>query len=299
MRLLATPLVLAGIAIAGALGPAQAQVDRPADPKAQHAAPQPRWVRVVAAEDLVGRSLTDSKGREAGRIHAIVLDLDQGAAIYALVGTGGALDFGDAFVPVPFSVMKVARDGTVRMTVEADALNKSPRLDEAQFSRLNAHDRMKEIYGRYAVPLPSGFVVPPSRKRDDHPNRYLLVRPGQTAALDDQVRAAELRGQRVESVSGDTVGEINRVMLDAGNGRIAYVVLSVGGFLGLGEEWAPLPAQALEWSQTHDAYQVSGGAVATTQLRKFRGGDVPVRVRRADLQTLYDRYGVTPYWAAG
>lgn len=47
--------------------------------------------------------------------------------------------------------------------------------------------------------------------------------------------ADTLEGDRVVNLTGEDLGKITDIMLDVQRGRIAYAVMSVGGFLGIGE----------------------------------------------------------------
>lgn len=49
----------------------------------------------------------------------------------------------------------------------------------------------------------------------------------------DVMAAATLDGNKVISSDGEDIGKIKDIMLDVGSGRIAYAVLSSGGFLGI------------------------------------------------------------------
>jgi sporulation protein YlmC with PRC-barrel domain len=57
--------------------------------------------------------------------------------------------------------------------------------------------------------------------------------------------ADSLIGDKVVNAKGDELGEIDAIMLDVQNGRIAYAVLSSGGFLGMGEKRFAIPWGAL------------------------------------------------------
>ena len=37
------------------------------------------------------------------------------------------------------------------------------------------------------------------------------------------------------------IGSLERVMIDKISGKVAYAVLSFGGFLGMGEDYYPMP----------------------------------------------------------
>ncbi len=55
-----------------------------------------------------------------------------------------------------------------------------------------------------------------------------------------------MEGTEVYRSDGDKVGTIERVMINKRSGQVAYAVMSFGGFLGIGEDYYPLP-----WSLPH------------------------------------------------
>jgi hypothetical protein len=50
----------------------------------------------------------------------------------------------------------------------------------------------------------------------------------------------KVEGSAVYRSNGEKVGRIERVMIDKINGKVAYAVMSFGGFMGIGED-SPLP----------------------------------------------------------
>lgn len=64
-------------------------------------------------------------------------------------------------------------------------------------------------------------------------------------------RASKLVGMDVENRSGEKLGKIEDLVVDMNTGRISYAVLSVGGFLGVGEKYIAVPPSAFEFS-AHD-----------------------------------------------
>jgi len=57
--------------------------------------------------------------------------------------------------------------------------------------------------------------------------------------------ASSFEGETVLNHQGETLGEIEEIMLDVTHGRIAYAVLAVGGFLGIGEKYFAVPWSVL------------------------------------------------------
>ena len=59
------------------------------------------------------------------------------------------------------------------------------------------------------------------------------------------ISASKVNGTDVYNSQGDSLGSIYDVMIDKRSGEVAYAVMSFGGFLGIGEEYSPLPWSAL------------------------------------------------------
>lgn len=61
-----------------------------------------------------------------------------------------------------------------------------------------------------------------------------------------EYRASKLVGVNVYNQANDKIGEINDVILDK-SGKVASVVLGVGGFLGMGEHNVAVAFDKLKW----------------------------------------------------
>jgi sporulation protein YlmC with PRC-barrel domain len=57
--------------------------------------------------------------------------------------------------------------------------------------------------------------------------------------------ATTLTGNRVRNSAAEDLGRIEEIMIDVPTGRVAYAVLSFGGFLGIGDKLFAVPWQAL------------------------------------------------------
>lgn len=58
--------------------------------------------------------------------------------------------------------------------------------------------------------------------------------------------ASTLAGNSVQNAAGDNLGTVDEIMIDIPAGRVAYAVLSFGGFLGLGDKLFAVPWSALK-----------------------------------------------------
>jgi hypothetical protein len=105
----------------------------------------------------------------------------------------------------------------------------------------------------------------------------------------------KVEGTAVYGADERKIGSIQRIMLDKVSGKVAYAVVSFGGFLGIGEDYYPLPWSNLKYDTRLNGYRVN---VTEDQLRgapKFnqhQGWDWSDRT--AD-RRVYDYYK-TPLW---
>ena len=64
------------------------------------------------------------------------------------------------------------------------------------------------------------------------------------------VPASKIIGETVVNRQGENVGKIHELLIDAKKNRVAYAVLSFGGFLGMGNKLFAMPWEAFEFSAT-------------------------------------------------
>ncbi len=57
--------------------------------------------------------------------------------------------------------------------------------------------------------------------------------------------ASTLAGDQVQNSAGEDLGKVDEIMIDIPAGKVAYAVLSFGGFLGMGNKLFAVPWSAL------------------------------------------------------
>jgi sporulation protein YlmC with PRC-barrel domain len=89
------------------------------------------------------------------------------------------------------------------------------------------------------------------------------IAKSETASL---IAASKVEGTNVYNSRGDALGSIHDVMIDKRSGKVAYAVMSFGGFLGMGQNYHPLPWQTLHYDERH------GGYVVDVQAERLQAG---------------------------
>ncbi len=71
------------------------------------------------------------------------------------------------------------------------------------------------------------------------------------------IASDKVEGTPVRRSDGEKIGTIERVMIEKRSGKVAYAVMSFGGFMGLGEEYYTLPWGVLKYNTQLDAYELN------------------------------------------
>ena len=104
-----------------------------------------------------------------------------------------------------------------------------------------------------------------------------------------------VEGTAVYNDSGEDIGRIERVMIDKRSGKVAYAVMSFGGFLGLGSEYYPIPWSKLAYNSELEGYQIN---VTMQELLnsplKLESGDEEVP-KIEEERALFNYYGAPFY----
>lgn len=108
--------------------------------------------------------------------------------------------------------------------------------------------------------------------------------------------ASSLEAEKVVNAQGETLGEIEAIMLDVRGGRIAYAVLAVGGLLGIGEKFFAIPWRSLTLDTDNKQFILD---VDKERLKNAPGFDKdhwPAMADRSWATQVHTYYGTPAYW---
>lgn len=110
--------------------------------------------------------------------------------------------------------------------------------------------------------------------------------------------ATTLIGDDVRNLEGENLGEIEDIMIDVEAGRIAYAVLSFGGFLGIGDKLFAVPWSAMTLDIDEKAFILDIDKEMLEDAPGFDKDDWPETISEDDtwLLTVYEYYEREPYW---
>lgn len=120
----------------------------------------------------------------------------------------------------------------------------------------------------------------------------MTTQTGHTRAI----RAKKVIGTAVVDGNGDRIGQIEDIVLDKLSNDIMFAVVGLGGVMGMGEKYHPLPWSVLDYNETEDSYAIPQTkaelqtAPADTMDELTRGDGLAFRDKT------YAFYNAQPYW---
>lgn len=110
------------------------------------------------------------------------------------------------------------------------------------------------------------------------------------------IAANKVQGTSVYNAAGDSLGSIEDVMIDKLSGKVAYAIMSFGGFLGIGNQYHPLPWSILHYDTSMTGYVVNLDKNQLEGSPAYDVGQDPAWGDRDYERRIHDYYGVGPYW---
>lgn len=98
-------------------------------------------------------------------------------------------------------------------------------------------------------------------------------------------------GMAVIGRNGEKIGTIHSFMIDPQSGRIALAVVSLGGFLGLGESYHPLPWPLLAHNEAKNSFAINADDAVLKGGPTFKSGTEP-DFDRTYIDRIWNYYGI-------
>lgn len=108
--------------------------------------------------------------------------------------------------------------------------------------------------------------------------------------------AKSLIDTSVVNRSGEDLGKLEEMMIDLNSGRVAYAVISFGGFLGIGDKYFALPFEALTVDTDDEKIVLDVEKEILENAPGFDKDNWPKGTEHAWLVDVYNYYGYRPYW---
>jgi sporulation protein YlmC with PRC-barrel domain len=112
------------------------------------------------------------------------------------------------------------------------------------------------------------------------------------------LQATAVIGNKVVNPAGEQLGNLKELVIDLEDGRIAYAVLSFGGFMGMGDKLFAIPWEALVPNPQDRTFILDVEKEVLKEAPGFDKDHWPdnAQYEAGWLRDIYEYYGYSPYW---
>ncbi|MEZ4869173.1 MAG: PRC-barrel domain-containing protein [Caldilineaceae bacterium] len=181
--------------------------------------------KLIRASNLVGYNFQNVDGQVSGQIKDLLIDTGTGQVLYATLEYGGFLDIGDTELPVPLSAFVWGSRDQLVLNFDEQSLQNFPDLGTnwPDLTNANWNDQVANFWN--SIGIDPGFDA--------------------TQLSGSVAWASDLMGYGISDV-GYGAGTIEDMLVDLGEGRVKYVLLSFPNANLANGEWIAVPFIAFD-----------------------------------------------------
>lgn len=276
-------------------------------------APKLRRVSEITGKMASGTNVVGSDNQKLGDIDHLAIDLNSGKVAFAVISSGGVAGVGGTWRPVPLKAIKFSElNDPAQLNVAKAEFESAPSIDRDSWNKLTENEFRTTVHKHYKIEIDVDRDRDRDRDRDgdrdlsrstERETTRTTTTTSTTAKANtgtwNLIRSDECIGMKVSNPQDENLGEVNDLVCDLNQAKIAYVVLGFGGFLGMGEKLFAVPWQALNLDQAEKEFVIN---VDKDRLRDAPGFDRDRWPDMADVrwtQTVHGFYGTQPDWVYG
>lgn len=254
----------------------------------------------IDGEKLIGRNIKNPDGDTIGEVSSVLIGRD-GKIEAVIVGVGGFLGIGQRDVAIDWDELEIRDNGqTVLASMTKDQLKALPEFRYAEDVN-RERERMAARNGaapNMAAPSMAGRTTTdartptdmrtaatgaqvraenrdaaPAARTDNTTTVAVVAVPVEIDPKLGNMRAEQLIGKDVVNAQGDTVGEIEDIVIDKSSNKAVHAVVSVGGFLGIGDKDVAIPFSELRMGQDNAILMSQATEEQLKQLPAYKKDD--------------------------
>jgi len=275
----------------------------------EHSMRAERLGRAQKASEIIGMEVQNYQGEKLGKVDDLALDVESGRIVQVILSTGGFIGIGDALHAVPpGAVHHDVVNKVIRLNADKETLKAAPKFEMSKWAECCESNQVSEVYRYYGErPYFTGVPVMDNTPKSERTRSIDAARnAGQNwkageyrshgSHLGYVQKASKLMGTPVKNLQDEKLGKIENFAVDLSAGRIIAVIVSSGGFLGMGDEWSAVPPTALKFNTERDTLQLDASKETLSSAPHFKSNQWPDLGQPGYADGVYRAYRVEPYF---
>jgi hyperosmotically inducible periplasmic protein len=256
--------------------------------------------------DVIGMQIKNYDGESLGKVDDLALDLESGRIVQVIVSSGGFIGVGDRLTAVPPGALHHdVTNKVLHLKATKEQMKGATEFKNASWTDSFDTNQLSAVATYYGQESGTGFIhhdgtfdrtkPAPTRNTDGTWNkeRHGMI---PSSRLGHVQRASKLMGMTVKNQQDEKLGKVENILVDVQSGRIVAVVVSSGGFIGMGNELSAVPPTALSFNTDRDTIQLDATRDVLVAAPHFKADQWPDFNEPAYSDSVYRAYRVEPYF---
>lgn len=289
--------------------------DRPVyarDRLAQPLSQGDRLHSAAKASDIIGMTVKNNQGEKLGTVEDLALDMESGRIVQVILSTGGFVGVGDRLTAVPPGALHHdVANKVLHLDANKEKLKSAPEFKTDKWSENCDANHLSAVYTYYGQEPAFRFIhkgdnldgtanTTSARNADGTWSKNRLTGGNQwmipAARLGQIQKATKITGLPVKNLQDEKLGTVDNLLVDVQAGRILAVVVSSGGFLGVGDELSAVPPTALRFNAGNDTLQLDTTKEMMSAAPHFKSDKWPDFSQPMYSDSVYRAYKQEPYF---
>jgi len=296
------------------------KTDRPDYTRQRLARPQADRLNGAAkASDLIGMTVKNYQDEKLGKVEDLAVDVESGRIVQVVLSTGGFLGIGDTLTAVPPGALHHdVANKVLHLDADKEKLQGAPKFEMSKWAEYSDSNHLSEVYRHYGEEPAFRFIhkgdaiLDGQRNTDSSPNTVSTRKADGTwdkdrissesqsmipvSRLSQVQKASKLMGTSVKNLQDEKLGKVDNILVDLPSGRVVAVIISSGGFLGMGDELSAVPPTALRFNAERDILQLDATKEMLASSPHFKANEWPDLSQPGYVGGVYRAYKVEPYF---
>ena len=263
------------------------------------------------ASDILGMTVKNYQGEKLGKVEDLAVDVESGRIVQVIISSGGLAGVGDRLTAVPPGALHHdVANKVLHLDANQAKLQSAPEFNNAKWAECCDMNHVSSVYTYYGQE--SAFKFVHKGDLDKAPNTVARRNPDGTwdrdrvtgdgqwmipaSRLSQVQKASKIMGTTVKNQQNEKLGKVDNMLVDVQSGRIVAVVVSSGGFLGMGDELSPVPPTALHYNAERDTLQLDTTKELLKAAPHYQASQWPDFSEPTYSDSVYRAYKVEPYF---
>ena len=265
------------------------------------------------ASDVIGMTVKNYQNEKLGKVEDLAVDVESGRIVQVVLSTGGFLGIGDTLTTVPPGALRrdVAQN-VLQLDADKEKVKNSPPFEMSKWGECCDSNHLSAVYRHYGQEPAFKFIHKGDAIADGQRNTVSTRRADGTwdkdrlstecqamipaSRLSQVQKASKLMGTSVKNLQDEKLGKVDNILVDLPSGRIVAVIISSGGFLGMGDELSAIPPSALRFTTERDTLQLDTSKEMLSAAPHFKANQWPDFAEPNYADGVYRAYRIEPYF---